>query len=109
MSRNTVSKAALEALTLSVAREVGPFGVRCNAIRPGMMDNERMHHVLTRVAADTGKTREEVLQQELEFISMRTMVRMEEVARAALYLCSENAVHVTGQLLAVDGGAEWES
>lgn len=104
-----VSKAALEALTLSVAREAGPFGVRCNAIRPGMMDNERMHRVLRRVAEQSGRSVEEVLAQELQFVSMRSMVRMEEVARLALYLCSTDAVHITGQLLAVDGGHEWES
>lgn len=104
-----VSKAALEALTQSVAREVGPFGVRCNAIRPGMMDNERMHRVLRRVAEQSGKSVPEVLEQELKFVSMRTMVSMSEVAQLAWFLCSPDAGHITGQLVAVDGGAEWES
>ena len=104
-----VSKAALEALTLSVAREAGPYGVRCNAIRPGMMDNERMHRVLRRVAEQSGKSVETVLAEELKFISMRCMVSMGEVARFALYLCSPEAAHITGQLVAIDGGAEWES
>lgn len=104
-----VSKAALEALTLSAARELGPFGVRCNAVRPGMMDNERMHRVLRRVAEQSGKSVQEVLEQELQFISMRSMVSMEEVARLAHFLCSPQAAHITGQLVAVDGGSEWES
>jgi NAD(P)-dependent dehydrogenase (short-subunit alcohol dehydrogenase family) len=34
----TVSKAALESLTVSTAREAGPFNIRCNAVRPGLMD-----------------------------------------------------------------------
>lgn len=105
----TVTKGAIEALTLSVAREVGPFGVRCNAIRPGMMDNARMQRVLQRVANDSGKSVEEVLRNELQFVSLRTMVSMESVADMALYLCSPAAAQVTGQVIAVDAGAEWES
>jgi NAD(P)-dependent dehydrogenase (short-subunit alcohol dehydrogenase family) len=104
-----VSKAAIESLTVAMARELGPHGVRCNAIRPGMMDNERMQRVLRRVAADTGKTAEEVLAGELQYISLRTMVPMESVARLAFYLCSDAAAEVTGQVVGVDGGAEWES
>lgn len=104
-----VSKGAIETLTLSVAREAGPFGVRCNAIRPGMMDNARMHGVLRRVANDSGKSVEEVLRNELQFVSLRTMVPMQAVADMALYLCSPAAAHVTGQVIAVDAGAEWES
>ena len=74
-----------------------------------MMDNERMHRVLRRVADQSGKPVEEVLAQELQFISMRTMVSMEEVAHLAWFLCSPQAAHITGQLVAVDGGSEWES
>lgn len=105
----TVSKAAIEALTASIAREVGPQGIRCNAVRPGMMDNARMHRVLQRVAADSGKPVKEVLQGELQFISMRSMTPMQAVAQMALFLCSDSAAHVTGQVVAVDGGSEWES
>lgn len=104
-----VSKAALESLTMSLAREVGPDGIRCNAIRPGMMNNERMFRVLGRVAADSGKSVDEVLRGELQFISMRSMIPMDDVAALALYLCSDAARYITGQCMAVDGGSEWES
>lgn len=104
-----VTKAAVEALTLSMAREVGPFNIRCNAVRPGMMNNERMTRVLQRVAADSGVSVDVVRQQELQFVSMRSMVEMEEVAQMIMYLASEHAVHVTGQIIAVDGNHEWES
>jgi NAD(P)-dependent dehydrogenase (short-subunit alcohol dehydrogenase family) len=104
-----VTKAAVEALTKSVAREVGPFGIRCNAVRPGMMNNERMTRILQRVAADAGISVDEVRKQELQFVSMRSMVEMQEVAQMILYLTSEHAVHVTGQVISVDGNHEWES
>jgi NAD(P)-dependent dehydrogenase (short-subunit alcohol dehydrogenase family) len=104
-----VSKGAIEALTLSVAREAGPFGVRCNVLRPGMMDNPRMHRVLQRVANDSGKPVDEVLRNELQFVSLRTLVPMQSVADMAVYLSSPAAAHVTGQVIAVDAGAEWES
>lgn len=104
-----VSKGAVETLSLSVAREVGPFGVRCNVLRPGMMDNPRMHRVLQRVANDSGKPVDEVLRNELQFVSLRTLVPMQSVADMAVYLCSPAAAHVTGQVIAVDAGAEWES
>jgi len=105
----TMTKGAIESLTLSVAKEVGPFGVRCNVLRPGIMDNARMQRVLQRVANDSGKPVEEVLRNELQFVSLRTMVSMESVADMALYLCSPAAAQVTGQVIAVDAGAEWET
>jgi NAD(P)-dependent dehydrogenase (short-subunit alcohol dehydrogenase family) len=104
-----MTKYALEGLTLSVAKEVGPFNIRCNAVRPGMMNNERMHGILKRVAADLGMTEEEILKQELKYCSMRTMIEMKEVADMVYFLASDAAPHITGQVIAVDGNAEYET
>jgi NAD(P)-dependent dehydrogenase (short-subunit alcohol dehydrogenase family) len=103
------SKAALEALTLAVAREAGPFGVRCNAVRPGFMDNERLKMILTRVAQHSERTLAEVERDELRFVSMRSKIDMSEVALMLHYLASSAARHVTAQIIAVDGGVQWES
>jgi NAD(P)-dependent dehydrogenase (short-subunit alcohol dehydrogenase family) len=103
------SKGALEALTRSLAREVGPFGVRCNAVRPGLMDNARLARVLMRVAEQSGRTLEDVESEQLRFVSTRSKVSMNEVASMIAYLCSDAARNVTGQIIAVDGGVEWES
>jgi NAD(P)-dependent dehydrogenase (short-subunit alcohol dehydrogenase family) len=104
-----VSKAALESLTMAVAREAGAYNVRCNAVRPGVMDNERMKRVLARVADQRGMTVEAVESEQLQFISMRTKVSMEEVAEMVHFLASEAASHVTGQIISVDGDMQWEA
>jgi NAD(P)-dependent dehydrogenase (short-subunit alcohol dehydrogenase family) len=103
-----VSKAALESLTRMVAREVGPFEVRCNAVQPGLMDNARLERVLRRVAEQSGKSVAEVEREQLRFVSMRAKIAMREVADMLYYLASDAARHVTGQIIAVDGDVQWE-
>jgi NAD(P)-dependent dehydrogenase (short-subunit alcohol dehydrogenase family) len=103
-----VSKAGVEALTLSVAKEVGRFNVRCNAIRPGVMNNARGIRNRTRMAQETGRTLEALEQEFLQFVSMRSKIEQEEVADMARFLASDGARHVTGQIIAVDGNVEFE-
>jgi NAD(P)-dependent dehydrogenase (short-subunit alcohol dehydrogenase family) len=103
-----VSKAGVEAMTRTLAREVGPYNVRCNAILPGMINNERMRSIV-RHKAETGNMDEaEVVQSYLKFISMRTMIEPEEIADAIVFLSSPQARHITGQIIGVDGNLEWE-
>jgi NAD(P)-dependent dehydrogenase (short-subunit alcohol dehydrogenase family) len=102
------SKAGLECVTRAIAREAGPFGVRCNAVQPGAMDNERLREVLERVAARNGQTVEAIEREALKFVSMRTKVSMDEVADLVVFLASDAARHVTGEVIAVDGGLQWE-
>jgi NAD(P)-dependent dehydrogenase (short-subunit alcohol dehydrogenase family) len=104
-----VSKAALEALSMQLARELGPFGIRSNVIRPGGMDNERMRRVLRECAEAEGLDWDTVLARELSSSSMRTLVSMHDVAAMVLHLASDAARHVTGQLIEVDGGVQWET
>jgi NAD(P)-dependent dehydrogenase (short-subunit alcohol dehydrogenase family) len=103
-----VSKAALEALTGSIAREAGPYGVRCNAVRPGMIDNERSKRVLQRVADQSGRKLEEVEAEQLRYIWMARKIPMPEIAALVLFLASDAARSITGQIIAVDGGMRWE-
>jgi NAD(P)-dependent dehydrogenase (short-subunit alcohol dehydrogenase family) len=103
-----VSKAAVEALTLNVAKEAGRFNIRCNAIRPGIVNNARGTRNRTRLAKETGRTLEAVEQEYLQFVSMRTKIEQEEVADMARFLASDGAKHVTGQIISVDGNMEYE-
>jgi NAD(P)-dependent dehydrogenase (short-subunit alcohol dehydrogenase family) len=104
-----VSKAALEGLSMCLARELGPFGIRSNVIRPGGMDNERMRRVLRESAEAEGLDWDTVLERELASSSMRTLVSMRDVAAMVVHLASDAARHVTGQRIEVDGGVQWEA
>jgi len=103
-----VSKYAVEGMTLNLARELGPFNIRCNAILPGMINNERMAGIVKREAEKSGKTVEEIEAGYLQYISMRTKIETEEIVDMVMFLASEKARHVTGQLIGVCGNIEWE-
>jgi NAD(P)-dependent dehydrogenase (short-subunit alcohol dehydrogenase family) len=101
-------KAAVEALTYTAARELGPHNVRCNAILPGPINNARMDQVIARSAQQRGVSLAEAEQDLLRHVSMRTRVEPRELSDMVLYLCSESGRHITGQALEVSGNLEWE-
>jgi NAD(P)-dependent dehydrogenase (short-subunit alcohol dehydrogenase family) len=103
------SKAAVEGLTRCVAREVGPLGVRCNAILPGAINNERLQRIFDRNAAARGITVAEYSQEVLSYVSLRRSIEMDEFAELVLFLCSDAARGISGQLIRLDGNMEWES
>jgi NAD(P)-dependent dehydrogenase (short-subunit alcohol dehydrogenase family) len=103
-----VSKCAIEGLVRNTARELGPFNVRCNAVLPGALKNARMDFVIQRVAKARGITPEAFEAEMLKYTSMRTRIGLDEVANMVMFLCSDLAPHVTGQLIEVSGGLEWE-
>ena len=103
-----MSKAALEALTLAAAREGAASGVRANVVRPGMMDNDRLNRVLSAVAAREGRTLAEIEAEQLRFVALGRKLDMEEVAASVLHLVGPSGAGITGQILEVDGGLEWE-
>jgi NAD(P)-dependent dehydrogenase (short-subunit alcohol dehydrogenase family) len=102
------SKWAIEGLTRAAARELGPFKIRVNAIRPGFVDSERMNLILGKMAEQSQTTVAALEQKFFEFISMRTKIQPDEIGDMALFLASDSARHITGQLIAVDGNVEWE-
>lgn len=102
------SKWALEGLTRSAARELGPANIRVNAIRPGFMDTPRMTGFLKKAAEERDLPLEVVEQEALGYISMRAKVQPEEIGAMALFLASDAARHVSGQIVGVCGNAEWE-
>ena len=102
------SKLALEGLTRNAARELGPWGIRCNAVLPGIMDNARMASIIAARAGRMGRDPTDVEAQFLSYVSMRSKTRPEDVSDAVLFLASSRSGRVTGEMVAVSGNLEWE-
>ncbi len=102
------SKWAVEGITRALARELGPFGIRVNAVLPGLIDNARMRAIVLKNAERQDVAPEALMKEYLRFISMRSAVTPEEIADTVAFLCSDLAPHISGQLIGVDGNAEWE-
>jgi 3-oxoacyl-[acyl-carrier protein] reductase len=90
----SLSKAGLNALTLSLAKELGPLGIRINAVAPGPTDTE----------ATRNSVKPEVIERLLRQMPLRRMGTTGDIVSACLFLLSSDASWITGQVLSVDGG-----
>ena len=100
------AKWAIIGLMKTVAMEAGPFGVRANAICPGSVEGERMEGVLAREATAKGMTRDQVYAGYAAGTSLRSFVEARDIADMAVFLASDAARMVSGQVIAVDGHTE---
>jgi NAD(P)-dependent dehydrogenase (short-subunit alcohol dehydrogenase family) len=101
------TKWAIVGLMKSLAIELGPQGVRVNAILPGTVEGERMNGVIGARAATAGVSAQAMREEYLRKISLRRMVTVEDVAAMALFLCSPAARNLSGQAISVDGNMEY--
>lgn len=92
-SAYAASKAAVASLTLSAARELGPFGIRVNAVAPGMIETDMLAGLKPELRAERVKT-----------IPLQRVGTPEEVADLVLFLASDRARYINGQVIGVDGG-----
>lgn len=93
-------------LMKTAAMELGPYGVRANAICPGAVEGPRMEGVLQREATAKGMSRDQVYEGYAAGTSMRRFVQADEIAQMAVFLGSDAAQSVSGQVIAVDGHTE---
>jgi 3-oxoacyl-[acyl-carrier protein] reductase len=90
-------KAGVVGLTKVMALELGPLGINVNAISPGPIDTEQARGLLT---ADE-------IKQRTHITALERYGKPEDVAKAAVFLASEDAQYITGSILRVDGGLSW--
>jgi len=95
------SKAALEAIVRVSADELGPFGIRVNALRPGGVRSEVMAAITDPNATGIMK---EMQEEYLRNMPIRRLGEPEDVGAMVAFLCSDKASWVTGQCFGVDGG-----
>jgi NAD(P)-dependent dehydrogenase (short-subunit alcohol dehydrogenase family) len=100
------SKWAVVGLTKSLACELGPSGVRVNAILPGIVRGPRIEKVIEERAAKRGIGYAEMEQENLAKISMRKMVEPTDIAAMALFLAAPGGANISGQALSVCGNVE---
>lgn len=100
------AKWAIVGLTKTLAAELGPAGIRVNAILPGLVEGSRLDAVIDARAREFGRSTDEQRRLMLEKVSMREPVRSDDVAAMAAFLLSDDARRVTGEALAVDGGLQ---
>ena len=88
------SKFAVNGLTVSLARELGPKGIRVNAVAPGIIETDMMKAVP-----------KEIIDPMIAQVPLRRLGQPEDIANAFVFLASEEASYITGVVLSVDGMA----
>lgn len=100
------TKWAVVGLVKSLAIELGPLGIRVNAIQPGIVRGPRMRRVIEARAQQLGIGYDDMEKRYLEKISLRRMTDPAEIAATALFLCSPGGHGITGQAISVCGNVE---
>lgn len=98
------SKAALNSLTLTLAQEAGAKGIQVNAICPGPVAGEALEQVIELRANALRVPVKAMREQFMRPAALARAVTAEDIARAVLFLCSEGARNITGQLIGVSAG-----
>ena len=100
------SKWAIIGLTKSLAIELGDFNIRVNAICPGSVSGNRMKKVIEAKAKSMGISEKELQRDFESMTSLKTFVDKEDIANMAVFLLSDEARKVSGQVMTVDGNTE---
>jgi NAD(P)-dependent dehydrogenase (short-subunit alcohol dehydrogenase family) len=102
----SAAKWAVVGFTKSLAAELGPEGIRVNAIQPGIVSGARIDRVMENKARARGITPDEMLKEALSVVSMRTTVTPRQIADQIVFLCSERGRTISGQAISICGDTQ---
>jgi len=100
----SAAKGALIVLSKTIAKEVGPHGIRCNCLVPGAIDTELLQNYHNRIAGERGVGIDEIRAEATRDLPLKTFSTPEDIANMALFLVSDQARTITGQAINVDAG-----
>lgn len=101
-SAYAAAKWGIIGFTKTISRELGPFGIRCNAILPGVVQGERIKRVISAKADALGKGYEEVEADLLAAASIKAMIDPDQLADMMLLLASTKGRTISGQAISID-------
>jgi len=100
------SKWATIGLTKSLAMELGDFNIRVNAICPGSVSGDRMKRVIEAKAKSIGISEKKLQKDYKSMTSLKTFINKDDIANMVLFLLSDKAKRISGQVMTVDGNTE---
>jgi NAD(P)-dependent dehydrogenase (short-subunit alcohol dehydrogenase family) len=100
------SKWAVVGFTKTLAMELGPLGIRVNAILPGVVEGDRIRRVIGSKAQARGISYEEMEGEFLRHVSLRTAVTPQQIADQIVFLCSPRGRTISGQAISIDGDTQ---
>ncbi|MEQ8840205.1 MAG: SDR family oxidoreductase [Acidimicrobiales bacterium] len=104
MARYTSTKGAMESMSKTMAKEMGPAGVRVNIVTPGMTNGPQLDAMFERMAVAQSRTPEEVSARFAKGAALRRHVDPDDIAEAVLFLASPRGRNITGQEIQVTAG-----
>ncbi len=102
-SAYAAAKWGVVGFTKTIAMELGSFGIRCNAILPGVVEGARIRKVIEAKAEIAGRSPAEIEESWLAHASIKSLIQPEQLADLAVFLASPRGRTISGQALSVDG------
>ncbi|HIL20284.1 MAG TPA: SDR family oxidoreductase, partial [Candidatus Thioglobus sp.] len=100
------AKWAIIGLTKTLAIELGGSGIRVNVLCPGSVNGDRMDRVVANEAKAKKINEQEIRENYVKGVSMKTWVDASDIADMAVFLASNKAAKVSGQVISIDGNTE---
>ncbi len=100
----SASKWAVRGLTRTVALEAGEHNINVNVVCPGIVETPRMQKLCEEKARVRGWTKEQVYDEYVQEMALKSVTTPQDIANAVLFLASDDSRNMTGQKITVDGG-----